>query len=430
MAAVREQFEIKRAERKQARLRLAVCAASNGGKTWSSLELGFGIVEELLARGVLTGAVEGKVGMIDTERKSGQLYAHLGPFDTIELGPPYSTARYIGALEALERAGCAVIIIDSISHAWAGAGGVLALLDTFEAKERFSAFGTTVNPAQDEFVDAMLRSSAHVIATMRSKTAWVLEDRQTRSGHTVKAPRRIGMAPIQRPGIEYEFTSLLDLDTGSHFATVLKNRCPVFDGWKPQKLTREHGRALTAWLLEGAADVAPAVTVSPIDRAQAVCDAACRACGRVENLPDLARVFDAGQRDLRAFRGAVDAAELTALLDRLIDAKDAQKVRWGVSGAPVRAVEEPAAPEKPASALCGPMEAAISADQEARLRDAARTARVSLGDLMLAFGVARLEQIRATAFDTCMAWVMRGREEPMTAERALAEMEDDIPWPQ
>ena len=237
-----EQFEIKRAERKQARLRLAVCAASNGGKTWTALELAFGIVEQLIARGVLTSGplaapLEGKVGLIDTERRSAQLYAHLGAFDTIELGPPHSVERYVGAMQALERAGCAVIILDSISHAWVGHGGVRSLLDRFEAHQRFSAFGTVVNPAQDEFVDAMLRSPCHVIATMRSKTEWVLEDKENKQGRVVKTPRRVGMAPIQRPGIEYEFTTLLDLDTDTHFARVVKNRCPLFANWQPKMIT-------------------------------------------------------------------------------------------------------------------------------------------------------------------------------------------------
>lgn len=325
MAAVAETFEIKRAERRQARLRLALAAASNGGKTWSALELAFGITEELISRGLLEGTLEGKVGMVDTERKSGQLYAHLGPFDTIELGPPYTVERYVGALTALERSGCAVIILDSISHAWAGAGGVLSLLDQFQAKERFSAFGTAVNPQQDEFVDAMLRSPAHIIATMRSKTAWVLEDKQTRSGGTVKAPRRIGMAPIQRPGIEYEFTSLLDLETNTHFATVVKNRCPVFEGWAPKRLTREHGRALAAWLLEGAPEPAAAPTGTPLERATAASEAGKRACERAENLPDLARIFEGAVATMRGFAGVVDAPELVRLTQRVIDAKDARK---------------------------------------------------------------------------------------------------------
>src|SRR6267378_1470685 len=324
-----EQFVVKRAERRHSRLRVAVSSASNGGKTWSSIELGFGLAEELIARGVLAGTLEGKVGVVDTERKSAQLYAHLGPFDTVELDPPYSVARYVGAMQALERSGVAVIILDSISHAWDGVGGVLALLDSFEAGAKFSAYGTTIKPAQNEFVDAMLRSPCHVIATMRSKTAWVLQDveKRTSSGgvRTVKEPKRIGMAPIQRPGIEYEFTTLLDLDTDTHHARVVKNRCPVFQGWVPKVITREHGRQLAAWLLEGAPEPVEPVSGSPMERAVAVREAALRALDRAQTVPDLATVFERAQRDLRAFPPSVPMDQIRPMLEVVVKAKDTRK---------------------------------------------------------------------------------------------------------
>jgi AAA domain-containing protein len=357
-----EEFTVKRAERKQARLRLGISSASNGGKTWTAIELGFGLAEELLARGVLAGTLEGKVGVVDTERKSAQLYAHLGPFDTVELDPPYSVERYVGAMQALERAGVAVIILDSISHAWDGAGGVLALLDRFQSHEKFSAFGTAVKPAQNEFVDAMLRSPCHVIATMRSKTAWVLEDteRRTRDGgvRTVKEPRRIGLAPIQRPGIEYEFTTLLDLDTDSHCARVVKNRCPVFQAWSPKVLTREHGRQLAAWLLEGALAPAEPVSGSPLERAEAVRDAALRAIGRAATVPDLAVVFERAQRDLRAFPPSVPAEVIRPMLEAVVEAKDLKKdaLRPGPGKGPVAHDLPPGALERPEPEVPGPKE--------------------------------------------------------------------------
>lgn len=339
-----ETFEIKRAERRQARLRLAVCAASNGGKTWTSLLLAFGLVEQLIARGVLAGPVEGKVGLVDTERKSAQLYAHVGPFDTIELGPPHSVERYVGALQALERAGCVVIILDSISHAWVGQGGVLALLTRFEAGERFSAFNTTINPAQDEFVDSMLRSPCHIVATMRSKTAWVLEDRENRQGRMVKTPRRIGMAPIQRPGIEFEFTTLLDLDTETHQARVLKNRCPVFEQWVPKVITREHGRQLADWLLDGVPAPMEPISGTPLDRARAVAEAALRAIERAQNLPDLARVFANAQRELRSFPPAVSKDEVVPLLEQVMAAKEVRKAALTGQSTPAAGAAQSAAP--------------------------------------------------------------------------------------
>ncbi len=428
-----EEFVIKRAERKQARLRLAVSAASNGGKTWTSLELAFGIVEQLIARGVLQGRVEGKVGLIDTERKSSQLYAHLGPFDTIELGPPHSVERYIGAMQALERAGCAVIILDSISHAWVGDGGVLSILNRFSAGERFSAFGTDVNPVQDKFIDAMLKSPAHVIATMRSKTAWVLEDRLNRSGHTVKTPRRIGMAPIQRPGIEFEFTTLLDLDTETHVARVLKNRCPLFDDWQPKKLSREHGRQLVEWLLEGAPEAPEPISGTPFDRAKAIAEAAQRACMRAATLPDLQRVYTDALDGLKAFQGIIEQAELLALRDLVVTAKDTRK---GELGAPSTV-------------------ATITPDDAIDLEDMLRQAKWPPEQFLVKAGIKRLallpaSQLRGAIYEIQDEALERGCAEPPAIPARLKEklglnkppaaksgkmdpfegFGDDIPWPQ
>lgn len=352
-----EQLKIQRAERKHARLRLALSAASGGGKTATALELAFGIVEEFIARGILSGTLEGKVGVVDTERKSSMLYSHRGPFDVVDLGPPYTVERHVESLQLLERAGCTVVILDSISHAWAGEGGVLELLNALEARERFSAFGTEVNPAQNKFVDAMLKSSCHIIATMRSKTAWVLEDKEKKnrdgSYRTVKEPKRIGMAPIQRPGIEYEFTTLLDLATDTHQASVLKNRCAVFENWTPRVLTREHGRALATWLLEGAPVPAAPILGSPKERADARLAAALRAFERAQTVPDLAVAFASAQVDLRAFPPAVNVELVAGLLERLVEAKDLRKealrpaTRKPIGDLPADAITRPATPEPP-----------------------------------------------------------------------------------
>lgn len=323
MAAVAETFEIKRAERKQARLRLALAGSSGGGKTASSLLLARGIVEEYLARGLLTGTLEGKVGLIDTERRSAQLYAHLCPFDVIELDPPYTVDRYIAAMDAMERSGVLVMIVDSISHAWAGDGGVLSILNSIDDRQRFRAFGTQVNPTQDRFVDRILRSSCHMIVTMRSKTAWVVEQVE-KNGRTVNQPRRIGLAPVQRPGIEFEFTTLLDLDSQTHKARAVKNRCPVFEDGKELLLTVEVGRGLARWMQEGAPAPAEPLGGTPLDRATAVADAAARACERAANIPDLSRAFADGDKAIREFV-TVSVEERAALRARLAEVKDARK---------------------------------------------------------------------------------------------------------
>lgn len=423
-----EQFEIRRAERRQARLRFAICAASNGGKTWTALELAFGLVEELLSQGVLNGRVEGKIGLVDSERRSAQLYAHLGPFDTIELGPPFSPERYVKAMHALERAGVSVIILDSISHAWMGDGGLYRILDRFEADERWRAFGTNVTPQQDAFIDAMLASPCHIIATMRSRTKWVLEQKENKRGQLVHAPKRIGMQPIQRPGIEYEFTTMVDLETDSHAAMVVKNRCPVFANWSPRPLSREHGRALAAWLLEGAPEPSMPVSGTPLERAQAVGAAGVRACERAPNLPDLQRVFEDALRSLRAFGGVVEEPELLQLRDELIAAKDERKLALG------------AAPSVPV----------VSAEQAIALGDWVRACGLAEAEILGRLKVSRFGLVPSSRLAEVMASIATaararglGREKPMPApgsvlgglisERpaardSFADMESDLPW--
>lgn len=424
MSAVVEEFAITRAKRSESRLRLAVCAASNGGKTWSSLELAFGIVEEFMARKLISGSVDGKVGVIDTERKSAGLYAHLGPFDTLQLGPPYSTERYVKALRAMERAGVFVVIIDGISPAWAGHGGLRALLATFKDKDKFSAYDTTINPAQDDFVDAILSSPCHVICTMRSKTEWVLEDKTTRSGYTVKAPRRIGMAPVQRPGIEYEFTTMFEIDADSHMATLVKNRCTLFEGWVPKKLSREHGRQLAGWLLEAEPEAAPAVDGTPLERAQAVLDAACRACDRAATMPDLARSLADGDRNLLAFRGPVSDADLAPMREALAVAKDKRKAELGG--------DRNAGPGAPI------LDPVVVEALEGLLRDAGIARERALEYLDVQF----LRLIPAARLQVFVAWVnaMAQTPDPIPMPAPLAalglkwpapkfeDMEDDIPF--
>lgn len=233
-------FEIKKATRKQARARIALCGPSGSGKTLGAL---------LLAKGI-----GGKVGLIDTERRSASLYADVMPFDVLELDPPYSPLRYCEAIEALEKHGSEIIIIDSLSHAWSGQGGLLERVDQMKAnaKNAMSPWAKAT-PEQQRLIDTILRSPAHIICTMRVKTEWVLEE-QNVGGQRRTAPRKVGLAPVQRDGIEYEFTTTLDL-THDHLASPSKDRTGVFGevGVSAFQLTEGCGKALAEWLAQGAA---------------------------------------------------------------------------------------------------------------------------------------------------------------------------------
>lgn len=208
-----------RATKATSLLRMALTGASNSGKTWTSLC-------------IATGLAKGPIALIDTERGSASKYADLWrpgadkvlfEFDTLDLDD-FNPETYIEALTAAEDAHYDVVIIDSLSHAWSGQGGILDIVEDARKKSEsgnsFIAWkeGTPVHQA---LVEAIVRSRCHVIATMRSKVEYVLE--MGRGGKQV--PRKIGMKPIQRNDMEYEFDLVGSLDH-RHELTVTKSRFP------------------------------------------------------------------------------------------------------------------------------------------------------------------------------------------------------------
>lgn len=233
-------IQIRKAERRKAKLRLGLMGASGSGKTYSALQLAFGL--------------GGKVGLIDTEHGSGELYAELGDYDVIQLDAPYTVAKYREAIRAFEEAGYTTIIIDSLSHAWAGEGGLLdkqARIQAASASKNGYMAWREVTPDHNKLVEELLNSPAHIIGTMRTKTEYVLEVDE--KGHQV--PRKIGLAPIQRDGLEYEFTVVLDI-AENHYAHATKDRTALLDGWS-DLITTETGKRLLDWLERGTEPVAP-----------------------------------------------------------------------------------------------------------------------------------------------------------------------------
>lgn len=228
-------MQFQKAQRRKAKLRLAITGPSGSGKTWGALLVGKGL--------------GGKMAVIDTERGSASLYSHLADFDVLELTPPYTPERFIEAVKSAEKAGYDVLIIDSASHEWNGVGGCLELVDQVAAAKfkgnSWSAWND-VTPRHRAFLDALLRADMHVIATMRSKT----ETAQTEENGRKKVVK-LGMKSEQRDGVEYEFTTVLDLTHEGHYAVASKDRTGLFRG-DPKQLSEETSRELLEWLESGA----------------------------------------------------------------------------------------------------------------------------------------------------------------------------------
>lgn len=225
------------------KLRLALAGPSGSGKTYTALTLAC----------ALAGGKP--VAVIDTERGSASKYALTKDgqgfdFDVMEL-TNYNPKFYIDAIHEAEQAGYAVLVIDSLTHAWNSVGGVLEIVDKAakmsQSKNTFNAWGEGTK-IQNQLIDALTRSPMHIIVTMRSKTEYVIEQVNGKN-----APRKIGMAPVQRADIEYEFDVYAEM-TVENTMLVQKSRCSDLSGAVIEKPGAEVAAILDAWL---AGDPAP-----------------------------------------------------------------------------------------------------------------------------------------------------------------------------
>jgi hypothetical protein len=237
-----------KATKSQSKGRMALMGISGSGKTWTAL---------LFAR-ALAGP-NGRIGVIDTEAGSASKYSDEFSFDKLELDS-FSPRSYIKAIHAAEDEGFDVIIVDSLSHAWCGHDGVLAMVDNATMrsgnKNSFTSGWREATPEHHSLVDTLVRCRAHLIVTMRSKTEYVLEEVNGK-----KIPVRKGMAPVQRDGLEYEFDVVGDMDT-EHNLIITKSRCKVLADQVFRRPDAKPAELFKAWLTAGTAPVQQ-VTQSP-----------------------------------------------------------------------------------------------------------------------------------------------------------------------
>lgn len=237
-------MSFKKAERFLTNPTIAVTGPTGSGKTFSALRLATGIAK----------AMGKRFAVIDAENGSASLYSEHFDFDTLNLTPPFTTEKYIQAIQDAEKAGYCALVCDSITHAWAGEGGLLEQKAQLDARPG-SNHWTNWNPikAKDlKFKNAYLHSSVpFFIATMRSK----MEYAQSEEGGKKKV-QKVGMAPVQSDGIEYEFSLVFDVAM-NHEAEVSKDRTHLFDKNKIFQITESVGEQLVAWRNSGKQKAAP-----------------------------------------------------------------------------------------------------------------------------------------------------------------------------
>jgi len=221
------------AKRNQVKLRLGLSGASGFGKTYSALLLAFGITNNW-----------SKIAIIDTENSSSNLYAHLGNFNVLSLNDTYSPEKYIGAIRACENASMEVIIIDSITQEWNGKEGCLQIHEKLGG--RFQDWGLVTRRHQD-FMDAILNCSCHIITTVRSKVGYSMDMGSNGKTRVVKH----GLKPITREGLDYEMTLFFELINDKHLAKASKDRTNLFSSKPEFIINAATGKKLIQWCNEG-----------------------------------------------------------------------------------------------------------------------------------------------------------------------------------
>lgn len=223
-----------KAVKTEAKLRLAIAGPSGSGKTYTALSVGTALADG------------GKVAVLDTEHGSASKYADLFEFDVLNESAPFHPDKVTAAIQAAAQAKYAVLILDSMSHFWNGPGGMTDIVDDIARRMKspnsFAAWkdGT---PIQQRMIEAIVSAPLHIIATMRSKQDYILEvgsDGKSR-------PRKVGMAPIQRDGFEYEFDVFMDMDN-DNTGIVAKTRCPALTNGVFKKPGADVAVILRDWL--------------------------------------------------------------------------------------------------------------------------------------------------------------------------------------
>lgn len=230
-----------KATKRAVRARIALDGPSGAGKTYTAL--------------IWASKFGKRTAVIDTERGSASLYSTEFDFDVVEMSPPFHPDRVVELIHAAEKAGYDTLILDSLSHVWEGEGGTLDIVDAAGKRAGGNSWAgwKSGTPVLRHLIDTMLAADLHVIATMRTKTEWVLEEKQNSGGRTVTNPKRVGMAPVMRAGIEFEFTLVGDLDL-EHTMTITKSRAAVLADQVVQAgRAAEAAEAFAAWMTDGAA---------------------------------------------------------------------------------------------------------------------------------------------------------------------------------
>jgi hypothetical protein len=235
--------QARKAEKRQVKLKLGIQGPSGSGKTEGALALATNLWPDA------------RILLVDTENESASLYADRYNFDTIPLDPPFESMRYEACIDYSVQEKYDVLILDSVTHQWDGEGGILRRKEELDRRPNANSWAnwSLFTPEHTHFIEAIKQAPIHIIATMRTKQDWCL---QTNDKGKQK-PVKLGMAPIQRDGFDYEFSLVFDVQM-DHKAETSKNRTGLFEGKVVDLTDKKVAKQLREWLESGKPYEAPA----------------------------------------------------------------------------------------------------------------------------------------------------------------------------
>ncbi|WP_371053681.1 ATP-binding protein [Rhodococcus gordoniae] len=221
------------ATKEAAKARIALVGPSGAGKTYTGL--------------AMATALSDRVAVIDTERGSASKYVGLNgwAFDTVQ-PDTYSPRSLVELLGVAAGASYGVVLIDSLSHYWEGAEGMLEQVDRKSGANKFTSGWKEMRPEERKMIDAIIAYPGHVIVTLRTKTEYVIVENEKGK----KEPQKVGLKPIQRDGIEYEFDLIGELDV-QNTMRVTKSRIHTLTNAVIPLPGEELARQIDEWLSDG-----------------------------------------------------------------------------------------------------------------------------------------------------------------------------------
>lgn len=247
-----------KAKRLATNLRIALTGPTGSGKTYSAIRLAYGMLKEQHPDWT-EDQIWDKIILIDSENGRGKAYADrddlpmkTGEYWYIQIDAPYTPQKYMDAIdEAVDTVGTeGIVICDSFTHAWSGEGGVLDIKNEMDKKNPGSNKYMGWNEAgslQNKMVRKYLTAPCHLIITMRSKMAYDLQ--QDENGKI--RPVKLGLAPVQRGDLEYEFDITLMLGRNHEVDLILKDITFLDNQQFNGVITEDLGKKLIRWLNKG-----------------------------------------------------------------------------------------------------------------------------------------------------------------------------------